>query len=208
MLLLGWAKGLRQPAALSLRLAGRISACRPLRLWQRLLRSINIVIIEVIAVFTVATTIFPSLSHNLFDCCLVFCCCVLSFSSSGGGHPTHCIICCCGCPHRRYCQHCHHCHHCCCHCQLFVVSSVAPSPATALSTIRIVSLAIVRLSMLLLLAAIPMLLAACASASCYATSCWLLSPGASSYCLLWLVVASSFCLHFSSIPPSPSLELS
>jgi hypothetical protein len=71
-----------------------------------------------------------------------------------------------------------------------------------------VSIVIVQLSMLLLPAAVPMLPAACASASHHATSCWLLSSGASSYCLLWLVVASSFFLHFVSTPPLPLLELS
>ncbi len=56
--------------------------------------------------------------------------------------------------------------------------------------------------------------AAFACTSLHATSCWLLSPGASSYCLLWLVVTSSFHLHLPlSFPcrrkssPHPMLKI-
>jgi hypothetical protein len=70
-----------------------------------------------------------------------------------------------------------------------------------------VSPTIVQLSTLLLPAAIPMLPATCASASCHATSCWLLFPGAASYCLLWLVVASSFYLHFHLSSPCQTLTI-
>jgi hypothetical protein len=66
-----------------------------------------------------------------------------------------------------------------------------------------VSPAIVRSLTLLLPATVPMLPAACAFASHLATSCWLLSPGASLYCLLWLV-AASICLHFHLCSPRPT----
>ncbi len=175
---------LLSPAALSLRPATNVSPCRPLCLQQRLLHSIVVVVIVVITVITVATTIFPPLSRDLFDCCVLFHCHFVSPSSSGGGHPTHRIIRChrhCHCPH---CQHRRRCCHRRCHCQLIVVSSVAPLPAAALSAICICQPCHCTIINAFVAGCLPILPAAYASASCHVTSCWLLSPGASSYCLL------------------------
>ena len=119
------------PAALSLRPATNVSACRP-HLWQRSLRRAVVVVIVVITVITVATTVFPPLSRDLFDCCVLSRCHVLSPSSSVGGHPIHRIIRCrCRSLRRRHCRYRCRCPHrlrppplppCCC------CRAIAPPP--------------------------------------------------------------------------------